>query len=251
MSALEEFRGKLERCEVVVGSTFSIVNNLYTPKYLKSVGLDFMLFDGEHGIFMPELAVDMLQMCRACDLPTIVRVQDCEYHCISKCLDVGADGVLIPRTETLEQVKLAVESVRFAPKGRKGVGGLGLLRPGEDVEAFNRNRLIVIQIESPAGVQNLDAMLTAYGEEIAGILIGPTDLSVMSGTPLNTSSDIVQSQIQQVVTTAKKHNKSVGIYTNTAQIPKYLEMGMNFIWSESDIGLMVAGARKLVQIAHS
>ena len=67
-----------------------------------------MLFDCEHGIFNPEIANDMLMAARACDLPTIVRVQDCEYHCISKCLDMGADGVLIPRTETLEQVALAI-----------------------------------------------------------------------------------------------------------------------------------------------
>lgn len=250
MPALEEFKAKLARREVVVGSTFMFINNLYTPKTLKAAGLDFMLFDCEHGNFAPESAADMLQMCRACDLPTIVRVQDCEYHCISKCLDVGADGVLIPRTETLEQVQLAVESVRFAPKGRKGAGGIGLLRPGEDAAAFNENRLLVIQIESPKGVQNLDAMLAAYGEEIAGILIGPCDLSIMSGTPLDTGSDIVQSQIREVVATAQKHGKSVGIFMSRTEIPKYLAMGMNFLWCESDMGLMAAGAEALVRTAH-
>ncbi|MEA4824574.1 MAG: aldolase/citrate lyase family protein [Clostridiaceae bacterium] len=250
MPALEDLKGKLERCEVVIGSTFMFINNLYTPKTLKAAGLDFMLFDCEHGNFMPELAVDMLQMCRACDLPTIVRVQDCEYHCISKCIDVGADGVLIPRTETLEQVKLAIDSIRFAPKGRKGAGGLGLLRPGEDAEAFNRNRLLTIQIESPKGVQNLDAMLSTYGEEIAGILIGPCDLSIMSGTPLDTSSDIVQSQIRQVVDTAQKYRKSVGIFMGKQEIRKNLEMGMNFLWCESDMSLMAIGAREIVREAH-
>jgi len=244
MPALELLKEKLQRREIVFGSTFSAINNLYIPKIFKGVGVDYMLFDCEHGNFMPELAVDMLQMCRACDLPTIIRVQDCEYHCISKCMDMGADGVLIPRTETEEQVKLAIASMRFYPRGRKGAGGIGLLRPGEDCDAFNNNRLLFLQIESPLGVQNLDGFLTKYGDEIAGIIIGPCDMGIMSGEGLAaTSSPKVVEQIRQVIATCRRHEKSIGMYLSPGELRRWIGEGMNILWCGSDQGFMAAGCK--------
>ena len=251
MAALEEFKAKLEKRERVFGSTFSSINNLYIPKTMKGAGVDFMLFDCEHGNFMPELAVDMLQMCRACDLPTICRVQDCEYHCISKCIDMGADGVLIPRTETLAQVKLAIDSIRFFPRGRKGVGGIGLLRPGEGVDEFNNNRLLFLQIESPLGIQNLDAMLNEYGDEVAGIIIGPNDLSVMSGVKLDTGSETTVREIHEIIAICQRHEKSIGMYLNPNQLEYWVGEGMNLLWCGSDTGFMAMGVRDTVKRVHA
>jgi len=251
MPALEIFKEKLQKREVVFGSTFSSVNNIYLPKTFKGAGVDYMLFDAEHGNFNPENAVDMLQMCRAVDLPTIMRVQDCEYHCISKCLDMGADGVLIPRTETLEQVELAISSMRFFPRGRKGCGGIGLLRPGEGIDEFNENRLLFLQIESPTGVKNLPEMLRLHGDEVAGIIIGPCDMSITSGTKLMTKSEIVISQIHDVIAICQQYEKSVGLNLGTGDIPYWVGEGMNILWCGSDLGFMSAGVRNALQVVKS
>ena len=251
MPALEQFKEKLEKREVVFGSTFSSINNLYIPKTMKGCGVDFMLFDCEHGNFMPELAVDMLQMCRACDLPTICRVQDCEYHCISKCIDMGADGVLIPRTETLEQVRLAIDSIRFYPRGRKGAGGIGLLRPGEGVTEFNNNRLLFLQIESPLGIKNLDAMLTTYGAEVAGVIIGPCDLSIMSGVGLDTHSETTVREVHEIIAICKQHEKSIGMFLSSGEIKYWVGEGMNLLWCGSDVGFMAQGVKSTVEMVRS
>ena len=246
MPALEQFKEKLEKREIVFGSTFSSINNLYIPKTMKGCGVDFMLFDCEHGNFMPELAVDMLQICRACDLPTICRVQDCEYHCISKCIDMGADGVLIPRTETLEQVKLAIDSIRFFPRGRKGAGGIGLLRPGEGVDEFNNNRLLFLQIESPLGIRNLDAMLNTYGEEVAGIIIGPCDLSIMSGVGLDTHSETTVREVHEIIAICKQHEKSIGMFLSPGEIKYWVGEGMNLLWCSSYNSILLPSAKVII-----
>ena len=251
MPALEQFKEKLEKREIVFGSTFSSINNLYIPKTMKGCGVDFMLFDCEHGNFMPELAVDMLQMCRACDLPTICRVQDCEYHCISKCIDMGADGVLIPRTETLEQVKLAIDSIRFYPRGRKGAGGIGLLHPGEGVDEFNNNRLLFLQIESPLGIRNLDAMLSTYGAEVAGVIIGPCDLSIMSGVGLDTHSETTVREIHEIIAICKQHKKSIGMFLSPGEIKYWVGEGMNILWCSSDVGFMAQGVKGTLDMVRS
>ncbi len=250
MPALEQFKEKLEKREIVFGSTFSSINNLYIPKTMKGCGVDYMLFDCEHGNFMPELAVDMLQMCRACDLPTICRVQDCEYHCISKCIDMGADGVLIPRTETLEQVRLAIDSIRFYPRGRKGAGGIGLLRPGEGVDEFNNNRLLFLQIESPLGIRNLDAMLTTYGDEVAGVIIGPCDLSIMSGVKMQLNSETTVREIHEIIAICQQHEKSIGMFLSSGQIKYWVGEGMNILWCGSDVGFMAQGVRATLEMVR-
>ncbi len=244
MSGLENFKDKLQNRAPVFGSTFSAINSIHLPRVFKSAGVDFMLFDCEHGNYAPEGFVDMLTMCRLLDLPSVIRVQDCEYHCISKCLDLGADAVLIPRTETLAQVELAVASVRFYPRGRKGAGGVGLLRPGESAEDFNENRLLFLQIESPLGVRSLDEMLETYGAEIAGVIIGPSDLSITSGMGLQTNSEPVLRQIREIIAICQGHEKSVGMFLMPSQLAAWAGEGMNILWCSSDTGFMAQGLRQ-------
>lgn len=71
--------------------------------------LDYVLFDAEHGLFDTQNVVELLQVCRLMGLPAFVRAQDAEYHLIAKAIDMGADGVMIPRTESLEQLKTVID----------------------------------------------------------------------------------------------------------------------------------------------
>ena len=174
------------------------------------------------------------KFCRDADLPTIARAQDCEYHCISKCLDMGADGVMIPRTETMSQVKLAIDSMRFHPRGRKGIGGAGLFRKGEKFEEINDNRLLILQIESPLGIATLDAMLTVYGHEVAGVVIGPCDLACMCGYGIDTECEAVKQHAQTVIKICQRHSKPSGIYCSMGNIGHYYKSGMSILWMLGD-----------------
>ncbi len=145
---IDTLREKLEKREKIYSTMLCHIGSTLLPQRYKNGGLDMLVMDLEHGSFYPENIGDFCQACHQAELPVIVRVQDCEYHCISKPLDMGADGVLIPRTESFEQVETAIRSMRFYPYGKKGVGGRALLRPGEDIYDFNKNRLLFLQIES-------------------------------------------------------------------------------------------------------
>lgn len=213
--------------------------------YKASGAVDFLLFDLEHGSYNPENIGDLLFASRRADLPVIIRVQDCEYHCISKPLDMGADGVMIPRTETLSQVELAVQSMRFFPKGKKGAGGRGLLRPGESVDQFNQNRLLFLQIESPLGVENLDEMLRVYGEEVAGVLIGPCDMAITSGCGLNTDAPAVVENIRKVIAVCQSRDKSCGMFMGANDAARWAGEGMNILWINTEIGLLSVGIQDL------
>ena len=228
---IDALKEKLEKREKIFSTMLCHLGFTKLPGLYKSCGLDMLVMDLEHGSFNPETIGDFLQMCNQVGLPVITRVQDCEYHCISKPIDMGADGVLIPRTESMEQVETAISSMRFYPYGKKGVGGRGLLRPGEDVDAFNKNRLLFLQIESKLGTDLLDEMLTKYGDQIAGIIIGPNDMAVSMGCGLNINAEPVVENIRKTIAICDKHQKSIGIFMDDDKVAErwYME-GMNIFW---------------------
>ena len=234
MNGVQTLKKKLENCERISAATLTHLAYTEVPGMYKAAGTDCIIFDLEHGSFDQENTGDLLYACRKEDIPSIIRVQDCVYHCISKAIDMGADGVLIPRTETIEQVETAINSIRTYPRGKKGIGGRSFLRAGEDLDDFNHNRLLIIQIESPLGVQNLDEMLTKYGDEIAGVLIGPTDMACLCGCGLDLTADEAVKQELETVRICKKHNKSIGMFVFENDMQRWADAGMNIFWMTTE-----------------
>ena len=236
---INELKEKLENREKIYSTMLTHVGFTTLPKLYKAGGLDLLVMDLEHGSFYPENIGDFLQVCHYEKLPVIVRVQDCEYHCISKPIDMGADGVLIPRTETMEQVETAIKSMRFYPYGKKGVGGRALMRPGEDIYDINTNRLLFLQIESKQGTDLLDEMLTKYGEHVAGIIIGPSDMGVSMGCGLDAEAEPLIANIRKTIEICQKHKKTIGMFMcNDEEAKRWYNEGMNFFWVSTELGML-------------
>ncbi len=189
---------------------------------------DCVLLDKEHGLYGTEELLPMTMRCREKGIPSVVRVEDSLYHLIAKAIDLGADGVMLPRTETVEQVKTAVDAIHFAPVGRTGFGGWGILRQDETFDEFQRGRFFFPQIESPKGLDNLPAMLDAYGEYIDGVIIGPNDYSIQLGIPRQLDHPLLKEHIQRVFDVCISYGKSCGCYAADAEhIKLYSQMGAN------------------------
>lgn len=248
MSRLQQLKEKLSARESVLSTT--IVNLEWTGIIQKAAAFpfDMMMFDLEHGTLSVESVEGLLRMCRLCDLPSIVRVPDCVPHLISKTLDMGADGILIPRVERLEQVETAIRCARYFPRGRKGCGGFSNLRAEDQgsVETYNDNRLIFIQMESNEGLEILPQILETYCHELAGVLIGPYDASIMIGSPLDILSEKMTEYIRKVFTICREAGISCGSFVDGPElISRYRDLGANIYWTGTDIGLLCASFRSL------
>lgn len=227
---------KFDNKEKIIGTTMTMLNSsIILEKMAKRSDIDFILFDAEHGIFDAQNLVPLLQTMRLLKIPSFVRVQDAEYRLVAKVVDMGADGVMIPRTETLEQLKNAVDGLLFYPDGRKGMGGHCQIRDGEKFKDFAKTRFLLPQIESPKGIKNLPSMLEEYGEFISAIIIGPFDMSIMVGTPADIESNEVKENIKNVFDICKKYNKSCGIFCLNENLAKeYRSWGANVLWMGTD-----------------
>lgn len=187
----------------------------------------------------------MTMQCRHLYLPSIVRVEDSIYHLIAKAIDLGADGIMLPRVERLEQVTAAVEAMNFLPVGRTGYGGWGLRREGESLEDFQHGRVMIVQIESTKGKNLIPEMVEKYGEFIDAFIVGPNDYSFSLGLPMQITHQEVEKEIQQVFDICHKFGKSCGCYSSSPTLTKhYAEMGANVFWVGSDMKYFSLGLRQ-------
>lgn len=242
MNKYEKLESKLSRREKVLGTTMSMIDSPLLLEKMNRDDLDFILFDAEHGVFNNENLVPALQVCRLLGLPSFVRIPDCKYHLIARAIDLGADGIMLPRTETLQQVKDAVDALRFAPVGKTGCGGHGQFRKGESYEGFQKSRYLFVQIESQPGIDILPEILKNYAEEIAGIIIGPYDMSVLLGTPFDIESDVMIKAIKEVFDICNEYDMSTGIFCDDEVLSqKYRNMGANVLWACTDTVFFLRG----------
>ena len=246
MNKYERLDKKFKNCEPIFGTQMTVTYSTIMLERLDREDLDFMLFDMEHGIYNTENLVPLLQVTRLMGLPNIVRIPSIEYPYFARAIDMGADAIMVPRVETVEQVKIAVDSVRIYPVGKTGYGGHGLLRKNETMEDFQKNRHLILQIESPLGVENLPSMLETYGDQIASIIVGPYDFSIMLGEPGNTLSENCQKWIKKVFDICKSHKKSCGIYCNDVlAADTYKKLGAEVFWFSMDIQFLVNGYNEM------
>ncbi len=242
MNKYERLASKFQNREKIIGTTMIIFKNPIILEQMNCDELDFVLFDAEHGVFDTQNTVELLQVCRLMGLPAFLRAQDSEYHLIAKAIDMGADGVMIPRTESLEQLKTAVDAILFHPAGRKGCGGHGQFRKGEAFDDFGKTRFLLPQIESPKGIELLPKMLEEYGDYISAVIVGPYDLSVMVGTPKNIKSPIMLESIQKIFDISNSYGKSCGIFCDNEVLAQtYRDMGCNVLWTGSDKDFFMKG----------
>lgn len=241
---------KLKNREKIFATTLVSIPWSGVIEIFKNDVLDILILDLEHGSFSIEVVENLIRTARSCGLPVIVRIADTLYHLLSPCLDAGAAGVLVPRVESAEQARTVAEAARFPPDGRKGFGGFSLVRQWRGSEAFNAQVVVLMQIESRRGIDNLEQILAVEG--ISGIIVGPSDLSIDLGVPLSYEHPRLIEAVDRVLVTCQATELSCGIYCATEpSIRFWRDRGMNIIWSGCATDFISRGYEQLCSSIRS
>lgn len=136
------------RCTVMRGTFLIELPSVSTVRVLALAGFSFVVLDMEHSAFgVPEL-VPLLSEARAVGILPIVRVPDGSPATISRVLDTGAAGVMVPQITTADEARAVVAAARFAPQGNRGFSPLTIFdalgTPQLDV---NDTTLVIVQVE--------------------------------------------------------------------------------------------------------
>ncbi|HET7451434.1 MAG TPA: aldolase/citrate lyase family protein, partial [Thermoanaerobaculia bacterium] len=129
---------------------------------LALAGFDFVVIDVEHGFHDIESIENLVRAADAGSIAAIVRPPRFDSDVASRALDAGASGILAPRVGGSADAKTTVENVKFAPEGRRGLGGVRANRYGaqplaEFVRQSNERTVVSVQIETPGGLDDVGA----------------------------------------------------------------------------------------------
>lgn len=181
--------------------TIGMFQQLVHPEvteFLATTGLDYVILDLEHTGHTVESLNPCLMAAAAHNLPMLVRVAEKEQALIEQVLDAGAQGVVVPTVETVEDCELIVRSTKFAPEGTRGWCNIPPVKrwmntwegdvDGDDFNPdtygryANENIFVAALVETPLGIENLPEMLKVDG--IDAFLLGSGDLSIRMGRTL-------------------------------------------------------------------
>ena len=228
-------------CNRKIGTMLSEVCFPNFPIILKNENIDFLIIDNEHGAFDYAFLSAIVMNARLIGLPLIVRLPDNNRRDITKLVDMGVSGFLLPMTNTADDIKKVVDFAKYAPVGKRGIStnrAHTLYNPppiDEYMESANKIVKVYAQIETKAGVQNIEEILSVNG--VDGVFVGPNDLSC----DMNCIGDNepIKTILRTVSATAEKQNKTWGIITTSKDlIDCCLENNVDYISYGSEINML-------------
>ncbi|HUS07614.1 MAG TPA: aldolase/citrate lyase family protein [Bryobacteraceae bacterium] len=245
---MNRFRQRLRDGEVVLGQ---MALEFFTPglgPMLAAAGMEFVIYDMEHGRCELSLVAEMIASCRGSDLVPIVRVPDLNFHPLSRVLDIGARGVMVPRVETRAQAEEIVAQLKYAPQGKRGVAlGLAhdLYRPGgaEYFAQANEDTAVLLLLETEKAFENLDAIVSVPGVDVAWL--GHFDLTVSMGIPAQFEHPRFLAAMDALVASCRRHQVAPGFLPATPESAlHWIQKGFRAISLGSDVGLFLDALRR-------
>jgi 4-hydroxy-2-oxoheptanedioate aldolase len=232
----------------VYGTMLSIGRSPRWIPVLNGVGLDYVVIDTEHSPRDRGELGDYLLMFNTIGVVPIVRIPIPDSHYVTMIMDAGAQGVLAPYCETVDEVKEVVAAAKWRPL--KGEAVRRLIDSGEHVseatrtylEERNKNSVAIIGIESVAAVNNLGNILQVPG--IDGIFVGPNDLSISLGIPDQYDRLEYQNTVKHVIDTCEARGIPVLVHHQTPELSTYwIRQGARFILHGTDRRALAEGFR--------
>ena len=245
------FGGAELRRRILAGETlFGAWDSLGSPgsaELMARAGLDWVVVDLEHGNATEAELLAHLNAIEVGGAAALVRPQSGERLRIGRALDMGAAGVVVPRLDTIEQVREAVTFLHYPPTGQRGVA---LLTRGArlgtvshaGVAALNQDIVGIVQIESPSAVEAADEIAATDGVDV--LFVGPADLSHSLGVPGRFAEAAYQDALKRVVSACRAHGKAPGILLyDHASFRPHLDLGFTFVGIGADVSFVNDGVK--------
>ena len=233
---------KLRNREKVTACWTSLGHPSITEIFTRT-GADFLGIDIEHSTINQDQSQRIIAACQANGMVCLPRIASHNGEMIKRLLDSGADGIIVPAVSTSKEVQQIIEWSKYTPVGKRSYGiargqGYGF-DFYEHVSTWNESSIIIIQIESIQGVENIEEILSY--EEVDGAMLGPYDLSGTLKVPGELGHPLVVEASRKVIEACLKFGKSCGTQdTNPSKksIASNFENGFTFVVLGSDIFLL-------------
>ncbi|MBE7470623.1 MAG: hypothetical protein DPW09_43885 [Anaerolineae bacterium] len=225
--------------------------NAASPSQVETIGyagFDFVVLDTEHSAYDIAGCENLVRAADAARLPCLVRVADDNPTSVSKVLEYGAQGVVVPHVGSRAEAEEAVRKAHYPPVGVRGAApSIRAAHYGQtpwpDYLARAREEtMVVLQIEGHEGIQNLDAIMAVAGVDV--LFVGPFDLSTVLGISGQLDHPLLLDTVGEIVQRARANRIAVGIWMPTPeQAGPWIERGVQLITVASNDLIFMEGCR--------
>ena len=234
-----------------VGTWLSL-GSVFAARVMARVGFPWLTVDLEHSPIDWSEAAHLFGAIADAGCVPLARVPRGDHDHIKRVLDAGAHGIVVPMVNTVAEAKAAVAAAKYPPAGNRSVGGsLHALNfdasAGDYYRHANDEILVILQTESPEGVENAEAIYSLPG--VDAIFVGPNDLTFQMRTPdgRDPGPEEFEAMLQRILATGKRTGTPVGLHVQSVEeVRRRVAEGWQFIALQSELRMMVGAAQGLV-----
>ncbi len=214
-----------------------------------NAGPDFLWVDLEHRSYEVDHIRWIPVICRRKNCACVVRVAGLDPQLIKKALDIGANTIMIPQVNTAEEAARAVRAAKYPPEGSRGITPLWTffmdVEWADYLPVANQETCIIVQIETPEGMKNLDAIAAVEGVDV--VFAGPMDLSASLGHIGQTRHPEVLRFLEDFPARVRRAGKAAGVtFGDPKDCQEAWAQGFRFISCGSLLSLGDRGAREML-----
>jgi len=209
--------------------------------------MEFVIYDMEHGRCDIGLVAEMIASCRGSGIVPMARVADLDLAPLSRVLDLGAMGIMVPRVETRAQMERIVAELKYPPQGKRGVAlGLAhdLYKPGGApyLSQANEDTMVIVIVETVKAFENLEEIVSVPGLDVAWV--GHYDLTASMGIPAQFDHPRFLEAMDKLLEVCAKYKVAPGFLPATAADAKHwAKKGFRALSLGSDVGVFKDAVR--------
>ena len=241
-----QLKATLKAGKPVFGFMIAAIEGLRWSRVYAGSTLDYIIIDWEHSSRNRQKISELVTSVKSAGVTCIVRTPNTDDTYVAIALDAGADGVLVPYCETVEEVRACANKVRFHPlKGEYFeracmTGELPSEKTREYLNNRHKDHIFIMGIESQPAANRLDELLECA--EIDGIFVGPNDLTTSLGIPDEVDNPIYLDVLKNVIETGEKHGVPTMVHQQSIETSaKAIELGARFVLHSSEVGILLKG----------
>ena len=242
----------LSRGGIALGTMMFEFPTTGVARVAAAAGADFAIFDMEHTGWSIETIRMLMSTSRAANLVPMVRVPAAQYHLISRPLDVGAMGIMVPMVASEADARLVVQSGKYPPVGRRGAA-FGVAHDdyqsgdlGATLRSCNDEVFLIAQIETTDGLESVEKIAAVDG--IDCLWIGHFDLTNSMGIPGQFTHPRYLAAVERIVETTRRHGKAAGfMVASVEQGRELLAKGFRILAYWGDLWIYQQGLRQGLQ----
>jgi len=239
-------RAKLQAGSFVRVVLINRVTDPWLTEVAGQIGFDVVWFDMEHRAHGYNVIDGLSLACRSTGVDLMVRICKNGYTSAMRALEFGATGIMVPHCCSPEEARQWVDWTRFPPQGKRGFDNAGadanfsLANSLDFLQERNRETFLVVQIEDREAVDCVDAIAAVEGVDL--LFVGPADLSMSYGVPLQRQHPLIQGALDKVANAAAKNGKWWGTVTETPESAQQeIDRGARMVTCADDHFLLVRG----------